>query len=135
MNLNPIHQNELEQMINGKVNELSVTEILGLQWDKVNDTIIFDMKKLETLMVIKPTKREFIQFFTSICDHLELINPLAVSFKCLFQKVCISKVNRDAIFPPDILKVWHNIILNLRSFNRLVVSRWYGNLVSAKRAH
>ena len=32
----------------------------GLQWDKVNDTIMFDMKKLEALMVIKSTKREFI---------------------------------------------------------------------------
>ena len=32
----------------------------GLQWDKVNDTIMFDMKKLAALMVIKSTKREFI---------------------------------------------------------------------------
>ena len=53
-------------MIKRKVHELSITKILGLQWDKVNDTITFDMKKLETLMIIKQTKREFIQLFTSI---------------------------------------------------------------------
>ena len=105
----------------------------GLRCDKVNDTIIFDMKKLETLMVIKPTERELIQFFASIHDHLGLINPFVVSFKCLFRKVCISKVNWDAIRPPNILKVWDNIILDLRSFNRLVVPRWYGNLVKTKR--
>ena len=40
---------ELEEMINGEVNEFSITKILGLHWDKVNDTIIFNMKKLETL--------------------------------------------------------------------------------------
>ena len=120
-------------MINGKVHDLSITKIFGLQWDKVNDTIIFDMKKLETLMIIEPTKRAFIQFFASIYDPLGLINPFVVSFKCWYQKVCISKVNWDAILPPDILKAWHNIILDLRSSNRLVVPRWYGDLVSAKR--
>ena len=31
------------------------------------------------------------------------------------------------------LKVWHNIVLDLCSFNRLVVPRWYRNLVSIKR--
>ena len=65
---------ELEQMINGKVHELSITKILGLQCNKVNDTIIFDMKKLETLMIIETTKRTFIQFFASIYDLLGLIN-------------------------------------------------------------
>ena len=95
----------------------------GLRCDKVNDTITFDMKKLETLMVIKPTERELIQFFASIYDHLGLINPFVVSFKCLFRKVYISKVNWDVIRPPNILKVWDNIILDLRSFNRLVVPR------------
>ena len=49
---------EQEQMINGKGNELSITKILSLQFDKVNDSI-FDMKKLETLMIIKLTKRDF----------------------------------------------------------------------------
>ena len=71
------NSSELEQMINGKVHELSVTKILGLQWDKINDTII-DMKKLETLMIIKPTKREFIQFLAFIYDLVGLINPFVV---------------------------------------------------------
>ena len=124
---------ELEQMINVKVYELSIAKILGLKSDKVNDTIIFNMKKLETLMIIKPTKRELIQFFASIYDPLGLINPFIVSFKCLFQKVYISKVNWDAILPRGILKVWHNIILDFGSSNGLVVPRWYGHLNSVNR--
>ena len=87
------------------------------------------MKKLETLMIIKPTKGDFIQFFASIYDPIGLINLVVVSFKCLFQKVCISEINWDA----DILKVWHNTILDLRSSNRLVVPRWYLHLNGAKR--
>ena len=63
------------------------------------------MKKLEILMIIEPIKRVFIQFFASIYDPLGLINLFVVSFKCWFQKVCISKFNWDAILPPGILKV------------------------------
>ena len=84
-------------MTNENVHELSITKILGLQWDEINDTSIFDMKKLETLMIRKPAKTAFIQFFASIYDPLGFINSFVESFcciiKCWFQKVCISKVN------------------------------------------
>ena len=40
-----------------------VTKILGLQWDKSNDTFIFDMKNLRKLIVMRPTEMEFIQIF------------------------------------------------------------------------
>ena len=83
------------------------------------------MKKQVLLINIKITKGEFILFFASNYDPLGLINRFVVSFKCLFQKVCISKVNFDAILPPNILKVWRNI-LDLLSFNRLVVPRFLG---------
>ena len=59
-------------------------------------------------MIIKLTKRAFIQFFASIYDPLGFINPFVVSFCCIikrwFQKVCISKVNWDAILPPHIVQ-------------------------------
>ena len=31
-------------MISGKQNEFSITKTLRLQWDKVNDRVIFNMK-------------------------------------------------------------------------------------------
>ena len=39
------------------------TKILGLQWDKSNDTFIFDMKNLRKLIVMRPTEMESIQIF------------------------------------------------------------------------
>ena len=45
-------------------------------------------------MIIKLTKKEITPFFTSAYDPLGLINPFIVSFKCLLQEVCISKVKR-----------------------------------------
>ena len=67
-------------MTNENVHELSITKILGLQWDEINDTSIFDMKKLETLMIRKPIKTAFIQFFASIYDPLGFINSFVESF-------------------------------------------------------
>ena len=40
-----------------------LTKIIGLQWDKSNDTFIFDMKNLKKLTVMRPTEMEFIQIF------------------------------------------------------------------------
>ena len=40
-----------------------VTKIIGLQWDKSNDTFILAMKNLNKLIVMRPTKMEFIQIF------------------------------------------------------------------------
>ena len=40
-----------------------VTKIIGLQWDKSNDTFIFAMKNLKKLIVMRPTEMEFIQIF------------------------------------------------------------------------
>ena len=40
-----------------------LTKIIGLQWDKSNDTFIFDMKNLKKLTVMRPTEMELIQIF------------------------------------------------------------------------
>ena len=48
--------------------KILVTKIIGLQWDKSNDTFIFAMKNLKKLIVMRPTEMEFIQIlliFTS----------------------------------------------------------------------
>ena len=40
-----------------------LTKIIGLQWDKSNDTFIFDTKNLKKLTVMRPTEMELIQIF------------------------------------------------------------------------
>jgi len=45
---------ELEYLVNKQFSNESVTKILGIQWDKSNDTFIFDMNELKTLIVTKP---------------------------------------------------------------------------------
>ena len=62
VNLHKFESNsaDLEILVNGQTNDRHKTKILGLQWDKLNDTFVFDMKDLKKLIVMKLTKREFI---------------------------------------------------------------------------
>ena len=66
-------------MINGKVNELSITKILGLQWDKVSDTIIFDMKKTRYINDHKTNKKGVHSVF---CFYIRCDSSTGY-FKCL----------------------------------------------------
>ena len=49
-----------------------VTKIIGLQWDKSNDTFIFAMKNFRKL-VMRPTEMEFIQIFLIFTTQWDLI--------------------------------------------------------------
>ena len=87
VNLHKFESNsaDFEILVNGQTNDRHKTKILGLQWDKLNDTFIFDMKDLKKLIIMKLTKREFIQLFASIYDPSGPISSFVVSFEGLFQ--------------------------------------------------
>ena len=40
-----------------------LTKIVGLRWDKSNDTFVFHMENLRKVIVMRPTEMEFIQIF------------------------------------------------------------------------
>ena len=57
---------DLEVLVNDQTNDTHRTKILGLNWDKSNDTFIFVMKDLKKLIVMNPTRKEFIHFCDSV---------------------------------------------------------------------
>ena len=71
---------ELENLVVEKFHEEISNEntILGLQWDKNSDEIIYDVNKICKNITTVITKRSIIQFLASIYDPLGLINPLIV---------------------------------------------------------
>ena len=66
-------------MINSKEHELSITKILALQWDKVSDTIILDMKKTRYINDHKTNKNGVHSVF---CYYIRC-NSSVGYFKCL----------------------------------------------------
>ena len=65
---------DLKDFVNGQTSDTHKTKILVLLRYKSNYTFVFDMKDLKKLIVMNPTKREFIQFFASTYGPLGFIN-------------------------------------------------------------
>lgn len=61
----------------------------------------------------------------SVYDPLGLINPIVVTMKMFFQKLCIEKLEWDDILPDKYLKEWHDLLENLSTSSDLVFDRLY----------
>ena len=120
---------ELENMIAAYdptcMNTENSPKILGLKWDKINDTFIFDFQDISTHVIEPHTKRNVMHFIASIYDPLGLINPVVVSFKILLQDICMSKIDWDDALPPDIESRWLNLLQEFRNSPPFIIGRVY----------
>ncbi|XP_066929877.1 uncharacterized protein [Clytia hemisphaerica] len=113
----------------------NLTKVLGIPWDKTNDSLVISLSEiLRKVNFENPTKRNVIQFASSIFDPLGLINPLVVKFKLLFQKLCTQNLQWDEPIPDDSLKIWKELITDLRECSEIRFNRAYdpnnGNVTS-----
>ena len=124
----PELENEVKNAFNGnlEVIEDKSSKVLGVQWDKENDSLVINFNEiLEKVNFDSPTKRNVIQFASSIFDPLGLINPLVVKFKLLFQKLCVLSLEWDECIPDDLLKIWQRLITDLRETREICFPRSY----------
>ena len=66
-------------------------KVLGVHWDTKIDQITFKIDEIRKRFesdIENITKREVLKNIASIYDPLGLINPIFVSFKAFFQKLC-----------------------------------------------
>ena len=117
---------ELELLVGEESTESkTITKVLGLQWDKEHDTLLFSFHDLLEGVKDVPTKREVLSFIAAIYDPLGLINPVVVKLKILFQDICQSKINWDSAIASCHIKVWQTIVSDFRLFCGLSIPRWY----------
>ena len=90
----------------------SASKVLGLPWCPQSDHFEFEFGFL--LDQTSPSKREMLSTVSKIFDPLEVLAPVVVSMKCLFQECCKRKVDWDDSLPPDILEIWLEWISALR---------------------
>ena len=78
------------------------TTLLGLPWDKENDTVgmSFPQEKAD------PSKRGILSKVARIYDPLGLASPISLGGKILFLDVCDSKLNWDARLPSKLMQSW-----------------------------
>ena len=103
----------------------SEQKVLGLNWDRNNDTIYFNFRELREKFVAMPTKRAILHNMASIYDPLGLISPLFVSFKTLFQEICEEKFDWDDILPDRLAERWEKILLEFTKIDKIEIDRPY----------
>ena len=116
---------EMEHMIQEEhFTPHSNTKVLGLSWNKAEDTFKFSFTELLKLNIDVPTKRDILRFIASIYDPLGLINPVVVKFKMLFQKLCVGSFSWEDKLCGELLQEWNSLLNDISITNYLSVPRW-----------
>ena len=95
----PEEQSYAKQQLNVKPSE---SKMLGLKWDKQQDTLAVVIPKEET----QPTKQGILGKLAEIYDPLGLIAPLTLTAKQMYHELCESKVQWDAKINGELLRRW-----------------------------
>ncbi|XP_066929853.1 uncharacterized protein [Clytia hemisphaerica] len=122
-------ERNLKKLFTGEnqvLDKCDLTKVLGLPWNKGNDKFFLNFQNsLHSAEFLLPTKRNVIQFTSSIFDPLGLINPLIVKLKILFQDICISNTDWDETIPTELISVWQQILLDLKEIKDISFLRPY----------
>ena len=89
------------------------SQILGLPWDKVNDTLSVSFPKGESK---PPTKRETLSRLAKIYDPLGLAFPITVQGKFIYRQICDAKLPWDAELEGNLRKRWVSWEQSIPSF-------------------
>ena len=102
------------------------TQVLGVTWDTANDRLLFDISDISRLMREScSTKRNVISLATRFYDPLEVISPITVRFKQLFQRLCEGSLDWDEPLKGELLAEWESLTSDLQQFTPLQIPRCY----------
>ncbi len=102
--------------------ETNQTKILGIPWNKSNDSITVSFEPCFNLK--SPiTKRKMVAAINSVYDILGWSSPVMIIVKVLFSNVCLLKLHWDEILPLDIEQSWWCWINGLRRQSFITVPR------------
>ena len=78
------------------------TKLLGLQWNKAEDTITVTFPKCKE----KPTKQIVLRMMAQVYDPLGMVAPVTLVSKEIYHEICDRKLSWDEELPPDLKKRW-----------------------------
>ena len=82
--------------------KLGETKMLGLPWNKTEDTIAVTFREASP----EVSKREMLRFLASVYDPLGLASPVSLVGKLLYREVCDQHLSWDQKVPETVAKQW-----------------------------
>eukprot|EP00794_Sanderia_malayensis_P020989 gene20989-23041_t len=112
-----------EQVLNQEDSQNTTTKILGIPWNKTEDTVKVDFSPLsETNGPI--TKRKVLASINSVYDLHGWVAPVMITAKILFSELCLRKVTWDEPVPEDLSKRWNQWIKGLKNCDHITIPRY-----------
>ena len=104
----------------------SEQKILGVQWNFVEDNLVFDLMSVARLASeCRPTKRNIAAVAAKFYDPTGFISPVVVQFKLLFQELCESKADWDDTLEGHLRVKWDKLVASLQNSQPLLLERCY----------
>ncbi|CAG9578899.1 unnamed protein product [Danaus chrysippus] len=109
-------QSSLDLNIGG----LESTKTLGLGWQAMSDELCFP---ISDSVIDSNSKREMLSVISQIFDPLGLLSPCVMTMKMLLQKLWLHKLSWDEQLPPEVNKLWSELIVDLPELNKIRIPR------------
>lgn len=101
-------------------------KVLGVNWNTETDDFLFNFNELVKYAKSLPvTKRSLLKLSAKVFDPLGLLSPFVIQMKCLFQTLCIEKIDWDQELHTDMLSKWKSFLAELESLNKVKIPRCY----------
>ena len=105
----------------------STTQVLGVNWDTVRDTLFIDPRDVTDKAQEGPTtKRQLLQATSRFYDPLGLMSPVLITGKLIFQDSWCRGVEWDELLPDDLGTRWRNWVILLHHLLDIHIPRWTG---------
>ena len=101
-------------------------KVLGVQWDKDNDTFVLNLKEFVGQTISeKPTKRHVVQVTSRFYDPLGFITPVTVKLKLFCQSLCKKRLDWDEELDEQTKVKWFTLLQALREAEPIEIPRCY----------
>ncbi|XP_064479234.1 uncharacterized protein LOC135392454 [Ornithodoros turicata] len=104
-------------------NNNPVTKVLGVVWDKRNDTLACSLDSIVKSVHVAGTKRNVLQASARIYDPLGFLHPFTVRARMIFQALWVEEVGWDAEMPRDKQDQWSQLCRELPELAEVIVDR------------
>ena len=101
-------------------------KVLGLIWNTSTDSFVFRLDRLVDLArSLKPTKRDLLKILAKLFDPMELLSPIIIPMKYLFQELCTSKLGWDEPLSELFQRRWGDWLSELEATRSITIPRCY----------
>ncbi|GFQ99690.1 DUF1758 domain-containing protein [Trichonephila clavata] len=119
--LSRISSNWVGDTSNLEIHPDECSKALGLTWNSVKDTFIFNLK---VNFPDNITKRSFLSQSARLFDTLGFLTPCTVSIKIFYQQLWLLKLDWDSPFPDALATKWKTFRKKFEQICSIHIPRW-----------